>query len=97
MGIPESVGDDIQDDFYMYYAIQGNEVMDFKWCGFILVVTLPQGSKDRGSIEVYRGTEDMTPVFFPDKPVDEVIPATSWNFMSVCNIVYKKTKGGKRE
>lgn len=97
MGIPESVLDKIDDDFYLYYALVGNEVLDFKWCGYVIVVNMPQnGTADKGSIEVYKGTEDCTPIFFPNKPVDEMIPATAWNFISVCNVVYKRVKGAKK-
>jgi hypothetical protein len=90
MPIPNSITDQIEDDFYLYYLTTGDEVMDMQWCGVTVVMTLP--NSDKGSIEIFKGKEDITPILFPDKDISLTIPATAKNFFGVLTLIYKWSK-----
>ena len=91
MTFPGSVLDLIEDDFYMYYQRTGEECVDIQWCGYTVVMTLPE-QNTKGNIEIYKEREDVTPCIFPDKEIDKGIPATTHNLFGVLTLLYKRSK-----
>lgn len=96
MTFPGSLTDQIMDDFYMYYTQAGEEVLDFKWCGLTIVVTLPYAN-NKGSIEIYKDNEDVTLNVFPNKGMGDTIPATAHNFFGIITLLYKKARKKKED